>query len=183
MLALLVFGLSACATTPVARVVLPQPRLAPSALAMTVSLSQRLSFEYGDGAAGPQVLDAQLEIDRHSLHLAAFALGQRVLALHWDGERLDEQRGTQLPAAVNATQFLRDLQFVYAPLPALQAAMPEGWRVHDHDSQRELSWHGRSAIVIDYATMPRWQGRVVLGNQLEGYRLSIESVATAAESD
>ena len=64
---------------------------------------------------------------------------------------------------------------------ALQAALPEHWRVVDRGNERELR-HGRtSAIRIRYATMPPWDGAVRLDNRVEGYRLDIDTVADARE--
>lgn len=176
----LVSLLAACAHAPATPPALPQPRLAPAALALDVSLSQRLRFVH-ERAGVDETLDAQLEIDADALRLAAFALGQRMLSLHWDGERLDAHRGLQLPEAVDAERILRDIEYAYAPTEALQAVLPKGWSVRDRGARRELS-HGRSsAIVIDYATMPRWHGAVVLDNRYEGYRLDIETVVDRGE--
>ena len=177
----LVMLLAACAHAPPQRA-LPTPMLAPAALAMEVSLSQRLVFTSDRG--GPiEVLDAQLEIDAQTLRLAGFALGQRVLGLQWDGEELSEQRSPQLPATVAAAQILRDIQLVYAPDTVLQAVLPAGWQVRDHGLRREIAVDGRSAMMIEYATMPRWNGAVTLHNRLEGYRLDIETVADSLESN
>lgn len=177
----LLLALGACASLPRQRLQLPQPRLAPAAMAMEASLVQRLQFTRGDGQA--EVLEAQLEVDAAGLRLAAFALGRRVLWLDWDGVRLDEQRAPHLPETVGAAQFLRDLQFTFAPTAALQAALPAGWQLRDGGDRRELLWRGRSAIVIGYATMPRWQGTVTLDNRIEGYRLEIESARADGETD
>lgn len=173
--------LAACASLPQHRRQLPQPKLAPAAMAMQASLVQRLRFSRGDGAS--EVLEAQLESDAAGLRLAVFALGRRVLLLDWDGVRLAEQRAPQLPDSVGAAQFLRDLQFTYAPTAALQAALPAGWQLRDDGDRRELLWRGTSAMVIAYATMPRWQGTATLDNRIEGYRLEIESAHADGETD
>ena len=177
--------LAACAHHSRARLTLPEPRLAPAAMAMDVSLAQRLTFRAAsnDTAATQRTLDAQLEIDASSLRLAGFAAGRRMLLLNWNGARLDEQRAHGLPASVRGASILRDIQFVYAPHAPLQAALPRDWQLLDTDTQRELTFRGRSAIVIDYATMPRWNGALTLDNRIEGYRLEIESVAAAVESN
>ncbi|MBK6727637.1 MAG: DUF3261 domain-containing protein [Xanthomonadales bacterium] len=177
----LLLALGACASLPRQRVLLPEPRLAPAAMAMDASLVQRLQFTRGDGRT--EVLEAQLEVDAVGLRLAAFALGRRVLWLDWDGARLDEQRAPQLPESVSAAPFLRDLQFAFAPAPTLQAALPPGWQLREDGQRREL-WHGgASAMVIAYATMPRWQGTVTLDNRIEGYRLRIETATVDGNPD
>ena len=175
--------LGACAAIPAARVALPQPRLAPASLAMDVSPGQRLRLSTGGDERAPAVIDAQLDVDAQALRLAGFSFGRRVLMLVWDGVRLDEQRDARWPAQVAAASVLRDIQFVYAPLAELQAAMPPRWRVSESGGRRELRYRGMPAIVIDYATMPRWRGAVHLDNRLEGYRLDIETADASVEAE
>ncbi len=173
--------LAGCASVPAQRLTLPEPRLAPAAMAVDLALSQRLCIRRTATEQPCEPIEARLEVDAQALHLAGFALGQRVLVVHWDGARLQTQRTPQLPPSADAERILRDIQYVYAPLAALQAALPEHWRVVDRGNERELR-HGRtSAIRIRYATMPPWGGAVRLDNRVEGYRLDIDTVADARE--
>jgi len=174
--------LAACAQTPVAqRLQLPPLQLSPASFGTSVSLAQRLTvLQLPTGAAlerptAEHSIDAQLEIDPDAVRLAAFALNQRVLMLAWDGRALQAQRHLLLPAEVDATRVLRDVQLVYWPLAAVAAALPGGWAVDDAGPQRRLSFEGRTQVQIDYAGTPRWQGRAALDNRLEGYRLTIQS--------
>jgi len=172
--------LAACAQTaapPAAGV--PSLRLSPASFGASLSLVQRLTVQQLPSAARrsapEQSLEAQLEIEPGELRLAAFALNQRVLMLRWDGLALQTQRHALLPAEVDAERVLRDVQLVYWPLAAVAAALPAGWTVADADSQRLLSFGDQVQVLIDYAGLPRWQGRAELDNRREGYRLTIES--------
>ena len=180
--------LAACAQAPAvqpARLLqMPALRLSPASLGANVSLAQRLTVqELPDGAVQDlpreRSLEAQLEIETGELRLAAFAMNQRVLLLHWDGHNLEVKRHALLPAAVDAGRVLRDIQLVYWPLAAVQAALPPGWTVEDTGAtQRRLLHEGEVEVQIAYAgpaSAPRWQGRAELDNRLERYRLAIDS--------
>lgn len=183
MSALLVLLISACASAPVQRLALPEPRLVPAAMGIDVALSQRLCFTTDQSGQPCEPIEARLEIDATSLRLAGFALGRRVLVLHWDGMQLQEQRTPQLPAVVDAARIVRDIQYVYAPRDALQAVLPPEWQVVDRGNERELRFGQASAIRIRYATIPHWKGEVDLDNRVEGYRLAIEAVVDAGAQD
>lgn len=179
MAVLVLLMVSACAVPTAPRLQLPQPRLAPQAMAAEISLEQRLTLDRtpnGQNVASSS-LDTLLEIDATSLRLAAFALGQRVLTLSWDGTELTTARHPLLPAEVDAAYVLRDVQWMYAPLEALRAVLPAGWSLDESSNQRirTLS-HGETvALVIRYETGSRWTGSSKLENKLEGYSLTIES--------
>ncbi len=78
MSALLVLLISACASAPVQRLALPEPRLVPAAMGIDVALSQRLCFTTDQSGQPCEPIEARLEIDATSLRLAGFALGRRV---------------------------------------------------------------------------------------------------------
>ncbi len=182
--------LAGCATpgNAPARLAIPQPRLAPAAMGVSLSLAQHLTIERAPAGrpVSSRSLDAQLEIDADALAMAAFALGQRVMTLRWDGRTLASDRHPLLPAEVDAVYVLRDVQWTYGPLAALQATLPPGWQLTDQGRERVLSHNGEPALVIRYPGLPgpglaRWLGRAELDNRLEGYRLTLESVDQSAQ--
>ncbi len=175
--ACLVLLLGACATPVVPTVQLPQPRLAPQAMGAVVSVAQRLTLVRSPEGRPVQTrsLDTLLEIDASSLRLAAFALGQRVMTLKWDGSALTSERHPLLPAEVDAAFVLRDIQWMYAPLEALRSVLPAGWQVEDSAQQRVLSHATTPVLLIHYDSDSHWGGRSQLENRLEGYSLTIES--------
>ena len=175
--ACLVLLISACATPVVQTVQIPQPRLAPQAMGAVISVAQRLTLVRAPEGRPVQTrsLETLLEIDATSLRLAAFALGQRVMTLKWDGSALTSERHPMLPAEVDAAFVLRDIQWMYAPLEALRSVLPPGWQLEDRGQQRVLSHAAAPVLLIQYDGDPHWSGRSQLENRLEGYSLTIES--------
>ena len=174
--------LGACTTAPLqpspSRPEVPRPQLSPQAMGVTLSLSQRLSVERlsPDGQLTTDRLDALLEIDAESVHLAGLAMGQRVLSLQWRGQQLQSQRHPMLPAQVDETRILRDLQWVYANEDALRATLPTGWQLLAQPSLRELRLHEQTQLSVCYELTQGWAGRIVVDNRMEGYRLVIDSI-------
>ena len=137
---------------------------------------QRLQLSRLDGRDSPaQPLDALLEIDPQGLHLAGFALQQRILTLHWDGQKLESWRHPLLPDSVDAGKILRDIELVYWPVAAIQASLPAGWQLEEADGERHLSLGGEIQLLIRYHVDAAGQGQIELENRREGYRLQIES--------
>lgn len=179
LLALLLVG--ACAAPGVRQLQLPQPRLTPDAMGVVISVEQRLTVERTPGGqpVATRSLDTLLEIDAKSLRMAAFAVGQRVLTLDWDGTSLVTERHALLPAEVDAAHVLRDVQWMYAPLHTLRAVLPPGWLLDDVGDERVLSHDAVPVLLIHYDAAPRWMGRSKLENRLEGYSLTIESAKSS----
>lgn len=173
--------IAACtaAPQPPSHTDLPLPKLAPSTFAGAVNLVQRLTITRLDGVTPPRQVEALLEIDPLGLKLAGFALGQRVLMLEWDGRKIQIQRHPQLPEQVDATRILRDIQLAYWPVTALNAGLPSGWQVEEKMQTRVLTHDGHPQLRVRYSAAERWNGRVELENQAEGYRLVIESTLQA----
>ncbi len=173
----MVLLIGACATPVVPSVQIPQPRLSPQAMGVVVSVAQRLTLVRTPDGRPVQTrsLDTLLEIDATSLRLAAFALGQRVMTLTWDGSALTSQRHPLLPAEVDAAFVLRDIQWMYAPLESLRAVLPPGWQLEGTAKERVLSHAATPVLLIHYGSDSPWSGRSQLENRLEGYSLTIES--------
>ncbi|MEZ4616953.1 MAG: DUF3261 domain-containing protein [Caldilineaceae bacterium] len=140
----------ACSALPVRRTQLPQPMLSRHTGTGT-GRQPRLSFPHATAAALRKPLDARLEIDE-AVRLAGFAMGHRVLAVHWDGTELTQQRAPELPPQVDAARILRDVLYVLAPARALQAALPKGWQVQDSPAHRELL---PGTQAVDRSPLPR----------------------------
>lgn len=173
--------LAACQSVPPpAR--LPPLQLPPAAFGAELSLAQRLTVtEAPDdpgsvGAVSERQLDTLLQLDAQQLQLAGLALGQRVLTLRWDGHELAVQRHPMLPAAVDPARVLRDIALVFAPLPALQAALQaekvEGWTLDEVDGVRTLRQAGEPRLTVRYLD---GRARVEIDNRVERYQLRIES--------
>ncbi|AZN36314.1 DUF3261 domain-containing protein [Iodobacter ciconiae] len=158
---------------------LPALHLAPAAFGGSVTLTQRLSVTpLPAGGALPKNLDALLEIDPEQVQLAGFALGQRILTISWNGQSLTSNRHALLPKEVDEQRVLRDVQLVYWPLAAVQAALPAGWVLSEEGNIRKLTLDQQNTITVRYHATPRWAGQAELENKLEHYRLVIDSKET-----
>ena len=162
--------LAACAATPPRDTVsLPELRLAPAALGHELSLQQQLHFSFGQQQRD---LDALLEVDAAEVRLAVQALGQSGVRLSWDGEHLQQQRAPWLPATVRGERVLADLQFTLWPAEAIRTALPAPWTLQDEGGVRRLMRDGAVWLQVEN----QGEGRYLLDNRADGYRLQIESV-------
>jgi hypothetical protein len=107
--------------------------------------------------------------------MVGLAFGQRVLSLHYDGKELTSWRHPMLPAQVRAEDVLEDLQLALWPAQAIARVLPAGWTLEEKGLRRTLYLDGAVVATIDYSTMPRWSGTVVLDNQRYQYRLTIQT--------
>ncbi|PQA78889.1 DUF3261 domain-containing protein [Rhodoferax sp. TS-BS-61-7] len=183
----LLLCLGACAAPLGASRTVPELRLSPQTLGTPLSLAQHLSVSrIAPGAGGmglPQTeLEALLEMDAQSLRLAVITMGQRVLTVQWDGERLQATRNEHVPAAIDAVHVLRDIQLLYWPAEAIRAQLPAAWSIDDTAGLRTLRYSGQAQVEIVYSDARRWVGQATLSNYLEGYRMRIDSVSTQAPS-
>jgi hypothetical protein len=149
-------------------------KLAPSALGESISLQQHLTVERNGSV---DELDAVLEVDPWRLDLVGLALGQRVLTLHYDGQRLNAWRHPLFPPEVRDEDILEDLQLVLWPADAVSQALPGGWRIEENGARRTLLIGEMPVTVINYSSVPRWSGKIELSNLLYQYRLIIQSVS------
>ena len=167
--------LAACQTLP-PPAALPPLQLAPAAFGAELSLAQRLTVtdapDDPNGAVTERQLDTLLQVDAQQLLLAGLAVGQRVVTMPWDGRELQVKRHPMLPAAVDPARVLRDIALVFAPLPALQAALPTGWTLDESRNERTLRQAGEARLTVRYLD---GRARVEIDNRAEHYQLRIES--------
>ncbi len=150
--------------------VAPRWKLAPAALGHVLAAQQQLRFTRKDGG---DTLDALLEVDAHEVRLALLKAGQLALRLRWDGARLEQWRAPWLPASMDGERILSDLQLSLWPMPALDAAMPAGWRVMQIEGVRRLLDGDEIVTEIRYPT----PDRVVITQRREGFSLTVTSTA------
>jgi len=170
--------LSACQSLP-PPATLPALQLPPAAFGAQLQLAQRLTVtdaptdpNDANGAVSERQLDTLLQLDSQRLQLAGLAYGQRVLTMRWDGHDLQVQRHPMLPAVVDPARVLRDIALVFAPLPALQAALPPGWTLDEAGPERTLRQAGEARLTVRYLD---GRARVEIDNRVEHYQLRIES--------
>ena len=150
-------------------------KLSPAALGASVNLQQHLTVERSGRI---DELDAALEIDSERIDLVGLALGQRVLALHYDGKSLQTWRHPMLPEQLRGEDVLEDLQLTLWPVEQIRLALPSDWRIEENGLQRQLLANDVPVMVIQYSAQPRWSGTIELTNLRYHYRLTIRSVPT-----
>lgn len=174
--ALLALMLGACAVVPKR---LPERPLAPPGAAPAREFQQGVAVDYRDHHF--QLLVAG-RIDADAVQLAALSpAGFTLFTLRYDGVKLDVQQRApaqdngagQLPPA----QIVADLQLVYWPLAALNAAGAPHWRVTERPGERVLSWDGTPVERATFAGGDPWRAPVRLEHLRYGYRLTITTLA------
>jgi hypothetical protein len=150
-------------------------KLSPAALGASVNLQQHLTVERSGRI---DELDAALEIDSERIDLVGLALGQRVLALHYDGKSLQTWRHPMLPEQLRGEDVLEDLQLTLWPVEQIRPALPAGWRIEESGLRRTLLADDVTVTVIQYSAEPRWSGNIEFINLRYHYRLTIRSVLT-----
>jgi hypothetical protein len=150
--------------------------LAPAALGATLSLQQHLTIER-QGRVDD--LDAALEVDAERLDLVGLRLGQRIVALHFDGRELRSWRHPLVPAGLRAEDVLEDLQLALWPIDAIEKSLPAGWSISEANRRRMLRLGDAPIMMIEFSAEPRWSGKIELTNLRYRYRLTIESVSSA----
>lgn len=167
---ILILGGCASAPKPSARLGL---MLSPVALGEAVSVQQRLTVER-DGRTDD--LDVALQVEPDAIDMVGLAMGQRVLTLRYDGDRLTSWRHFMLPSQVRAEDVLEDMQLTLWPRAAIAAALPDGWQIdEDEQGHRRIIYLDKQPVMrITYSSMPRWSGTVILENLRYHYKLTIQ---------
>ena len=173
-LALVATQLLGCYTAPASPARLGL-RLAPATLGASLNLQQNLRIERPGRI---DTLDAALEVDAERLDLVGLALGQRMLALHFDGRSLQSWRHPLVPELLRGEDVLEDLQLTLWPLDVIESALPSGWSISETGRRRVLRQLDEPIMVIEYSGEPRWNGRIELTNLRYQYRLTIQSVSS-----
>ncbi|MDQ8022721.1 MAG: DUF3261 domain-containing protein [Moraxellaceae bacterium] len=133
------------------------------------TLSQQVSITRGDTTRS---FEAVVEIDASRLRLVASAVGLRLLALDYDGERLVIS-DNRLPEGLPPAWIMNDMLYALTPLEVLRKALPAGWQVVDEEGSRVLLKDGQPAIDIEYGPGAPWNGSLRVQQRLGGYTLDI----------
>jgi hypothetical protein len=146
--------------------------LPPSALGRQLHLAQRIGVTRGESHWS---FEAQLEAEPDEVRVAAFALGQTVARMVWNGVRLEETHSTHVPDAVTPARILSDLQLAWWPEEAVRAGLPAGFAVSTTGSVRAVTRGGQPFAQVRYeGAGPIWP-KMELKHLAYGYTLEIES--------
>jgi hypothetical protein len=161
---------SACALLKSADIVSPALLSISPTILGERTVEQRLVIRWSDEERS---LEAVLEIAEGRLRLALMSFGMRISTLEYNGRTLEETRN--LPQAPSGARMINDLLLIAAPQAALQAALPEGWKVTESETQREISQDGKTQVRIRYAADTPWRGRVIFEHLALNYQLILDS--------
>jgi hypothetical protein len=150
------------------------PLLSPAVLSASHQVNQVLHGEYGD-----QSFNLRCVVTANAEKLSVICLtgmGLRAFTLTYDGKNLTEQRASQVPASLQATRLLNDLQLAFWPLNELQKSWTgAGLQVTEpYPGTRRVMRNSKIVVEVHYSSDP-WQGRVWLHQNELGYGLFIES--------
>ena len=147
--------------------------LSPASFSGTISLQQHVHVEMPGREAD---FDAVLEISPLEVTLVAITFGQRLLTLRYDGIKLTESRHPMLPAEVQGSDILSDMQLALWPEAAVRATLPPGWNITDSLGHRAIVRGEREIVEITYGAIPRWNSLITIHNIEDNYRLEVRSV-------
>jgi hypothetical protein len=147
-------------------------QLAPAALGRELHLAQRVTFVRGSTTMS---FDAQLEADASALKLAAFALGQTVARMTWDGVRLEETHSQRVPDVVTPARIMSDVQLAFWPEESIRAALPAGYSLQTAPGVRRVLLGGEALIEVRYEGAGPIFPRIELNHLAHGFRMIIES--------
>lgn len=168
--------LQACALAPAPPASLPLLQsLSPAALGQSRRSRQIVHAAFGEREA---TLQCVLSVDAQRIGVIGLtATGQRLFGLDYDGSRSTVDASAMLPAQIPPERLLTDLQLVYWPLAAWQAATAgSAWRVSETvPGTRRLHYHERLVAEVHYAGGDPWNGRVWLSNFQFGYALTVDA--------
>ncbi len=151
---------------------LPLLQIPPAALGPACMVEQRVSFTRGDEQRS---FDAVLDLSAQRLDLVATAVGVRLFTLNYDGASIAQGPGLPMPGGLPPEWIVNDLLYVFAPVAALQAALPVGWQVIDAEGVRQILKAGEPVVEISYSGADHWSGQALLEQKRLGYRLQIDS--------
>ena len=149
--------------------------LQPQAAGVELSVTQALVFSKG---ASRFESVAALEVGPEAVSLAGLGpMGNRMLALRWDGKKLEKESDPSLPPDLPLELILRDVQLAFWPVEAVREAIKGGgWTLEDEGLRRTLRKDGADVVRIRYDGPRRWHSNVIFEHISLGYRLDINTV-------
>ncbi|MEK7319987.1 MAG: DUF3261 domain-containing protein [Pseudomonadota bacterium] len=165
--------LTGCATVAPTRAEVPLLRLPPASLGRTLNLQQQITVQF-PSPQGEQTRDmiAMLEADAAHTRLAAVAGGQVLARIDWDGRDLRVTRAPWAPRELMPERILSDLQLSLWPVEAIQAALPDGWRVDATPAMRVLRYGDEVVAEVRYPDATT----TLFTQRRDGYRLTIRTL-------
>ncbi|PTU31404.1 hypothetical protein CJD38_08660 [Stenotrophobium rhamnosiphilum] len=167
----------------------PPGNSAPLQPLSAASLGQtRSAVQVVRAAFGKQEVTMQFAVDvspERMRVIALNALGLRLFSISAENGKTTVERAPGVPEQVQPEQILRDIQFCYWPIAALQAGMKgTPWEVTEpFAGTRRLKRDGRLIAEVHYAQSGKdlWRGHLWLSNFEYGYSLAVDPAPTDSE--
>ena len=127
----------------------------------------------------PSEFEAMIAANRKGMKIALMAMGLKVWSIDYDGMVITEERGKEVPEALQALYLMRDIALVYWPTASLKAQLKD-WTLVENAASRQIFAPGAAtpAVTVSYQNGTKAQsaqGSVILENHLHHYRLTIQS--------
>jgi hypothetical protein len=149
--------------------------LKPADAGVTLELTQSLVFSKGETRSESL---AAIEISPEAVAVVGLSpLGNRVLALRWDGTHYEEERDPSLPKDLPLKLILRDMMTAFWPADAVRAKLGKGWSLADEEGCRTLFDAGQAVIRIHYQGADHWHSPALFEHLALGYKLEITPLA------
>lgn len=146
--------------------------LSPAEAGFEDTLVQSVTWSHGRTSVQAQVVT---EVTPQAVHLVALSpLGQRVLALSWDGVHLKSEMNAALPKDFPAELMLRDFQLTFWPLEAIRRALPPGWRLVSKGRERTV-FHGVEQVIHIRYGADAFRDSIDFEHHSMGYRLTLQT--------
>lgn len=183
---LLASGSSACAlfrpATQAAVDAVPPPVSAASLGGVRLA-QQVVHAAFADRQATMQCL---IDVRPQRMQVIALnAVGLRLFSVDVENDKTTVERAPGVPEQIQPEQILRDIQFCYWPLAALQAGLKgSGWDVSEpFAGTRRLTHDGRLVAEVHYARPGEdpWRNRLWLSNFQYGYSLAVDPAPADGE--
>lgn len=182
--ALLLGGCAGLQTSPPpAATAVTVPPLPAATLGQTRNALQIVRAAFGQQEA---TMQSAVDVTPERMQVVALsAMGLRLFSVIVENGKTTVERAPGIPEQVQPEQILRDIQFCYWPLAALQAGYQgTPWEVSEpFAGTRRLKRDGRLIAEVHYSkpgTDP-WRSRLWLANFEYGYSLAVDPAPTDNE--
>lgn len=148
--------------------------LAPHTLGAELSVYQQVHWQFQQQSHN---LEIALDIRQQSLQMVVLTtLGRRLATLSYESGQYQLKREPGAPDNIPYQQLLADIQVMFWPLAALNAAAGNsGW--HFEQQQQRSAWYdGRLIARVNAGDSWSWHGTYQYQNLVAGYQLQLQSV-------
>jgi hypothetical protein len=176
LMAAMLCGCASLGAPPPSNSTPPRAPLSAASLGRTRSAQQIVRAAFGDKEA---TMQCAVDVGPERVQVIALnAVGLRLFSVKAENGQSTVERAPGVPEQIQPEQILRDIQFCYWPLAALQAGFRgTAWEVSEpFAGTRRLKRDGRLIAEVHYSKpgSDPWGNRLWLANFEYGYSLAVE---------